>query len=230
MTKFVTKCKIGASRQETIEFPSMSYKLLAPEVVTITEVNTDGVESPARELLCKINCGGAEIINASECYFTTSNEFKLIDFSQNHKRGGELSIYITNKTHEGKTYSITVEYSPCKGVILYQQKCDRFEKILKEIYTAGTCSRLVFSFNRKVKDIQIRPTTEVDQPDVWISGLEIDSIDEEKAIYTIDFTDELAVYPQFLNFLQIVAEDSSADEQREPLFMYIMAYGFPRAR
>jgi hypothetical protein len=228
MTKFVTKCKIGPGRQETIEFPSMTYKLLAPERVVVTEVTQDGQEVAAKEVTCKINCGGAEIVNASECYFTTNNTFNLIDFSQNQKRGGDLTVFLTNKTHDPKTYNVSVVYTECRGVILYQQKCDRFEKVLKDIYAAGTCTRLVFSFNRKVKELQIRPTTEVDQQEAWISGLEIDVQEDPAASYTIDFTDELAVYPQFLNYLQIVAEDTNCDEQREPLYIYIMAYGFPR--
>jgi len=218
--KFTSKCKITAGKSEILEFPNMSKALMIPMRVVIFE----GQATACKEILCKIVSGSTELVNLAEPYFVQSNLIDLSDHMNAVKRGCDLIVSLTNKSRDVKQYTVEVEYEKSFGAIIYQQKTDKFDRILKDIHLLGTCTRLVLSFNRPIKELQLRTLTECDGND-WISPLEV-TVNEETPGYTIEFTDDLSLFAQNLNFMQLVVGDSTNDNQVEPLQVYVLAYGY----
>jgi hypothetical protein len=225
--KFTSKCKISGGKSEVLEFPNMSKTLLIPSRVIIYDTTT-GKELPCREVSCRISTssGGVELTSLCEPYFVKSNAIPLGDYLNAIKRGCDLTIQLTNKTRDVKQYTVVVEYEKNTGSIIYQQKTDKFDRVLKDIQVLGSCTRLEVSFNRQIKELQLRTLTEFDGND-WISPLEVAVVEDANAVYTIEFVDDLAIFPANLNFMQFVVGDSSLDDGAEPLQMYITAYGYP---
>jgi hypothetical protein len=137
-----------------------------------------------------------------------------------------LTVNLTNKYREAKQYTVIVEYEKSFGSILFQQKTDKFDRVLKDIYATGLCTRLSMSFNRPVKELQLRTLTDFDGND-WISPLEVGITADADPVYNIEFADEFALFGPFLNFMQLVVTDSTNDDGADPLQMYVTAHGYP---
>jgi hypothetical protein len=136
-----------------------------------------------------------------------------------------LTVNLANKCRDVKQFTVIVEYERCFGPILFQQKTDKFDRVLKDIHALGTCTQLNISFNRPVKELQLRTLTEFDGND-WISPLEVSISEDPEPVYSIEFTEDLAVFGYNLNFMQLVVTDSTHDDQAEPLQMYVTALGY----
>jgi hypothetical protein len=222
--KFTSKCKIPPGKNELLEFPNMTRSLLIPTKVTLFD-STAGADVPVKEICCKIASGGSEIVNLTEPYFVRTNAIPLADYAMVVKRGCDLTVNLANKCRDVKQFTVIVEYERCFGPILFQQKTDKFDRVLKDIHALGTCTQLNISFNRPVKELQLRTLTEFDGND-WISPLEVSISEDPEPVYSIEFTEDLAVFGYNLNFMQLVVTDSTHDDQAEPLQMYVTALGY----
>ena len=221
--RFTTKCKIPAGRTEQLEFPNMTKNTLIPMRISIYD-STLGEPEPVKELICRVSSGNAEIGCYAEPYFVKTHVLPLEDFKNIVLRGCDLTLGLTNKSREVKQYTVYVDYEKSYGAIIYQQKTDKFDRILKDIRTVGMCTRLEISFNRKIKELQLRTLTECDAKE-WITPLVI-TVDEEDPVYTVDFsTEEFLVFAENLNFMQFMVAEQPG-EHEEPLQMYILAYGY----
>jgi hypothetical protein len=220
--RFTSKCKIAAGRTEQLEFPNMTKNTLVPMHVSIFDSTTQS--EPAKEIICRVLTGNTEIGCYTEPYFVKTHTMALEDNKSVILRGGDLALALTNKSREVKQYTIYVDYEKSFGAIIYQQKTDKFDRILKDIRAVGICTRLEISFNRKIKELQLRTLTECDAKE-WITPLVI-TVDEEDPVYTVDFsTDDFLVFAENLNFLQFMVAELPGDHE-EPLQMYVLAYGF----
>jgi hypothetical protein len=196
----------------------------------------DGAESqPLLDVQCRISNMGFDIVQVGESYFNSTNVISLDDYRGQLSKGGDLQIQLLNKSKEVKNVIIKVSYQTNIGTVIYTNKYDHFEQVLSDVYGAGQCTRLVISFNRKIRELQLRPTVEFvgGASDAWIGGLEID-VDSATApngrpTYTIDFSDDLALFNRYLNYLQLAVIDSLGDDSgSDPLLLYVVAYGYRR--
>ena len=221
--RFTTKCKIPAGRTEQLEFPNMTKNTLIPMRISIYDSTLVDVE-PVKELICRVSSGNGEIGCYSEPYFVKTHTIPLEDYKNIILRGCDLTLGLTNKSREVKQYTVYVDYEKSYGAIIYQQKTDKFDRILKDIRALGTCTRLEISFNRKIKELQLRTLTECDAKE-WITPLVI-TVDDEDPVYTVDFsTDEFLVFAENLNFMQFMVSEHPG-EHEDPLQMYVLAYGY----
>lgn len=229
---FISRCKALPNKPIIANFPNLLTQRQIPSEVAIYEGTGD---SPALDIQCRVTCGGSDLIMVGESYFNGSNKISLAEYAQALCKSGELQVQILNKTKDIKNIVIKLSYAQTDGNILCTNKYDHFEQVLTDVFNSGVCMRLVLSFNRKVKQLQLRPTVECVGADSenWISGLEIDvdsaTSPNGRPTYTIDFTDDLALFSKYLNFLQVSVIDSiQEDAGAEPLQMYVVAYGFGR--
>jgi len=221
--RFTTKCKIPAGRTEQLEFPNMSKNTLIPMRVSIYD-STQGETEPVKEIICRIASGNTEIGCYTEPYFVKTHVVPFEDYKNIVLRGCDLTLGLTNKSREVKQYTVYVDYEKSYGGIIYQQKTDKFDRILKDIRDLGICTRLEISFNRKISELQLRTLTECDAKE-WLTPLVI-TVDEEDPIYTVDFsTDEFIVFAENLNFMQFMVAEQPG-EHEDPLQMYVLAYGY----
>jgi hypothetical protein len=226
--RILSKLKLIAGKQGQIFCPDLTCQQLVPCKITIME-QCDGVERPARDILCKINSGsGGELFNSSEAYFHITHEFDLTPCMYTVVKTGKVDITITSRSKELKHISIYTDYVESYGSIIYQEKVDHFEDVLRNVSKCGRCSKLILSFNRPVKDIHCLATAEcLDKPDDWISSFDI-VVSQEDTSYSLDCAGEQ--YAKYLDFMQLQISDGASEEVRrsEPLVLYIVAYGFPR--
>jgi hypothetical protein len=229
---FVSRCKALPNKIIVASFPNMTSQQLIPSCVSLFE-GTD--TQPLLDVQCRISNMGVDIVQVGESYFNSTNVISLDDYRGHLSKGGDLQIHLLNKTKDVKNIVVKVTYQSNIGNVIFTNKYDHFEQVLTDVYGAGQCTRLVISFNRKIRELQLRPTVEYvgGTGDSWIGGLEIDvdSATEPngRPTYTIDFVDDLAMFNRYLNFLQLSVLDSvGEDSGAEPLLLYVVAYGYRR--
>ena len=147
---------------------------------------------------------------------------------------GVVSINITNRSTEHKNVKIYVEYCTSFGSVLTEEKVDHFENVLSEIHKKGFCTRILVTFNKDVDAIEFASVAEcTDEKDKWVEPFSVPmdkELDLEDRICNIDLTssDLGQMYSEYLNFLEMrVSEPKKDDTRREPLYMYVIAYGYP---
>ncbi len=226
--RILSKIKLTAGKQVQVYCPDLTSQQLVPCKITVNELS-DGEERPAKDILCKISSGSGELFNSSEAYFNITNEFDLNPCMYTVERTGKVDVVLTSRSKEVKTLTIYTDYAESLGTVIYQEKIDHFEDVLKNVSKCGRCTKLILSFNRAVKEIQCVVTAEcVDQPDLWISSFDIVVDQEDSAIYALDCAGEQ--YAKYLDFMQLQISDGASEEVRrsDPLILYVVAYGFPR--
>lgn len=233
--RFATACVITAGKSTTIGCPPMTKKSLIPSKITITEV-INGEELPVNGILCRVHSGGAEIGNFGEPTFRLTNELDLTNYKGIVERSGKVSITITNRTTDLKRIKLYTNYTSSYGSILLEEKIDHFENLLNDIHNKGFCTRMVISFNKNVDNIEFASVSEyeADEGDQtkWIDPFNVpidNELDIDEQVYTIDFTspDLGSDYSEHLNFLEIRAIPKKSENDRDPFYMYVTAYGFP---
>lgn len=227
--KFATTCIVTAGKTNTINVPNLTTRGFIPEKVTFTEIK-DGEEVPASGIMARIHAGNAEICNQGEPTFRICNEFDMSPFSGVVEKAGKISVTITNRTSEPKRLKVYTSYTSSYGSVLMEEKIDHFENVLNEIHARGYCTRLVVTFNKPVEIFEFASVAECLEGS-WLEPFNVpldDDLDIEDQIYTIDFTQpELGRhYIEHLNFMEIRVAPKKTDD-KEPLYMYITAYGFP---
>ena len=226
--RILSKIKLTTGKQVQISCPDLTAMQLVPCKITINEVG-EGEERPAKDVLCKICSGSGELVNSSEAYFNITNEFDLNPCMYTVEKTGKVDIIVTNRSKELKHIMIYTDYIESLGSVLYQEKIDHFEDVLRNISKCGRCTKLILAFNRPVKEIQCVVTAEcVDMPDRWISSFDIVVDQDDNAIYALDCANEL--YSKYFDFMQLQISDGASEEMRrsDPLILYVVAYGFPR--
>lgn len=229
--KLIKKCSLTSRTQAAnIKLPDFTSRCLVPSQITLNVLQKKGTErTPARDITCKIT-GSTELFSYKEPYFQCSNVINLSEKGSIIANGHPLTITLNPSTNESspKEIEIVVDYTRTEGAIMFQQTYDMFDKVMQEIYNSGTCTKLVLSFSRHLKNTQMVPSFEIkDNEDEWITGLELGDTNAEKA-YVIDFTDpELAMYPRYLEFMNLNVNN---DDEDEPLKLYVLAYGFMRLK
>jgi len=231
--RFATTCLVTAGKSNTIHLPVLVKQSLVPGHIVISEVKS-GTECPITGILCRVHAGGTEIGNYGEPSFQTSNEIDLEPFKGLVDRSGKVSVTLTNRSAEPKRVKIYTTYRSSYGSVLLEEKLDHFENLLNDIHHKGYCTRLVISFNKHLETLEFASVAEhLDEDDAnvqWIQpfNVPIDSeLDLEDQIYTINFAgkDLGPLYSENLNFLELRAVKK--DNDKETLYMYVTAYGFP---
>ena len=226
--QILSKIKITPGKSWQVLCPDLTSQKLVPCKITINEI-CDGHEKPAKDIQCRINSGNGEIFNISEAYFNITHEFDLNQCMYVVEKTGKVDIGLINRSKELKNLAIYTDYSESIGAIIYQDKIDHFEDVFKNVSKCGRCTKLIFSFNRAVKEIQCVVTAEcVDQPSNWINSFDIVVDPEDSAIYALDCAGEQ--YARYMDFIQLQIKDGASDEIRrsDPLILYVIAYGFPK--
>lgn len=230
--KFVTECQLPANKSSTIKCPILTKQSHIPCKITITEVKKGGEEAPVSGIHCRVHAGGQEICNLGESTFRISNEIDLSKSLNTVQKTGNVVVVINSRHNEPKRLKVYTEYTRSYGGVLFEEKSDHFENLLKDIHSKGFCTRLVMSFNKEITNLEFASVAEcLDNPKQWIMpfNVPIDSdLDLEDQIYTIDFTSPtLGVqYSEHLDFLETrVAAKNDKDNQI--CYMYVTAYGFP---
>ena len=127
-------------------------------------------------------------------------------------------------------------YRESKGGILIEDKTDHYEQVLKNIKAKGYCTRMVLTFNKPLTVLEFATVAE-HVPDAnqssevgWIQGLSVpvdNELSPEDQMYVIDLVEQGEMYPDHLDFLELRAKAEKKDGDNEPLYMYLIAYGFP---
>jgi len=231
--KFVTTCVVAAGKTNNIGFPILTKQTLVPSLISITEIK-NGEEVPITGVLCRLYAGCTEIGNYGEPTFKITNELDLS--SHNVEKSGKVSITLTNRTVEPKRVKIYTTYKTSYGGVLLEEKIDHFENLLSDIHSKGFCTRMVISFSKAIETLEFASVAEHvngdgDTDHEWIQpfNIPIDAdLDVDDQIYTIDLADKDLgpLYSEHLNFLEARAVAKKTDD-KEPLYMYITAYGFP---
>lgn len=233
--KLLGRIKVPTNKQ-TVTFvcPNLSSQKLIPSYVTITEV-VAGEETAPKDISCKLSVGNIELYNCGEAYFNISNEFDLASCLLNISKCPKLEVGLSNRSSNVKNMAITVTYTESIGQLIYQDKVDHFEDVLRSVHRSGLCTKLILSFNRPLKSLACATTVEcLDVPEEWVQPFEIISGDNgdtdpsEPVLYGIECNGEL--FTQFFEYMQLRVEDDAPEEVKKvnPLVLYVMAYGFPR--
>jgi hypothetical protein len=231
--KFVTTCVVTAGKTNTIGFPILTKQSLVPHLISVTEIK-DGVEVPITGVLCRVQAGGTEVGNYGEPTFKLTNEMDLSPYKGLIDRSGKVSVTITNRTIDPKRVKLYADYKPSHGGVLLEEKIDHFENLLNDIHSKGFCTRLVISFNKPVETLEFASVAEHVDGDggEWIQPFNVPidtALDVEDQVYTIDFAERSLglLYSENLNFLEARAVAKKSENDREPFYMYVTAYGFP---
>ena len=222
------KVKIPPSKCITLNCPNLTEQLLVPQKLIFTEGSGD-TEVPAKDIQCKITGSGSELLNHTEAYFFITNEVPLDTCSTTIERSGRVEALLTNRSQNLKIITMYVDYSESIGNIIYQEKTDRFEELLRNISKAGRPTRLVFGFNRPVKGILCSTTVDATNgdDDNWIQPFKIEPEESESGCgpFALDCANEK--YGKFLEYMQLSAQPVTINEQ-QPLQIYVLAYGFQK--
>lgn len=229
--KILTRVKMPSNKQQiTVLCPDLTAQQLVPSKIVITE-SSGSEEVPVKDIACKVVGGGTELYNYAESYFHIGNELDLSPCMYAIEKSGKVELQITNRSRDVKNLAVYTEYIHSLGGIIYQDRLDHFEDVLKNIHKSGRCTKLILSFSRSVDDIQFATTAEcVDQPDSWISSFNIITEPGDDDIYALDCAGEM--YAKYFDFMQLQVIDGATEEVRrlEPLNLYVLAYGFPHGR
>lgn len=232
--RFVTTCLLPAGKTNTINFPNLTKQSKVPCKITITDIQ-GGEEVPVNGILCRIHAGGSEVGNYGEPTFRLTNELDLSAYRGVVERSGRVSVTVTNRELDVKRLKFYTEYEQSQGGVLIEEKVDHFENVLNDIYNKGFCTRLVIAFNKQIEALEFASVAECENSagGQWIEPLSIpidDELDVDDQVYTIDLTgpDLGPLYSENLNFLELRVIPKKTEGDREQLYMYITAYGFPK--
>src|SRR3989344_3582736 len=198
--KLSMTCNLHASTPIKVELPNFARdQRLTPKTLTF-EFQENNVRVPARDLTCRAT-GITELCYMREPYFQCSNVIQL-----DRLDGAPTVLDICG----GKTLGsnprhlvLSIEYEATDGIITYQNTFNEVDKIMKDIGSnAGYVYTLMLSFNKPVKGAQLVPLFETSNEDQWISGLELGDTNENNA-YVIDFSGELKIYAEYLEYLTL---------------------------
>ena len=230
--RFANRCRLTSGKQILVKCPNLTSRSYVPSKLEIVETHGD-TETPTKNILCRVTTGNVETCNYAEPFFHLQNTIDLGPCMTYVLKNGQVDLLITNKGKDVKNLVVYTDYIESPGSVIYNEKIDHFENVLENIYNSGRCTKLILSFNRAVEELKCATLSEcVDCPDEWIAPFNID-IDEEAgddAVYALEFTGELSDYPRFMNYMQLNVIDSADEETRrqEPLYMYVVAYGYPK--
>jgi hypothetical protein len=227
---------VSAGKPYNFTLPNLTKQSLVPNKVTITELDDNNDETPVSGIMCKISSGGTEVGNYNEPHFRLTNELDLSPYQGIVNRTGMATVNISNRSNSMKKLVLCSDYKESYGGVLYEDKIDHFENLLNDIHTKGYCTRIVVSFNKQVKKMQLAPVCDCDEEGgSWIEALTVPlepELDIDDQIYTIDLTnkDLGPQYSENLNFLSAQVEVERNEDDKSPFYMYVTAYGFPYSR
>lgn len=187
--------------------------------------------------MCRVATGSNhDLVTYDEPSFKITNELDLTYYNSQIDQTGRVALYIHNRANAAKNLDIVVDYRESYGSVLVENKIDHCENVLKDIKAKGFCTKMVMTFNKRVKDVEFRNVAcpsedsaeKFDWPDPFtLKGMD-DAVDLEDHVYVVDFTEfgNGTLYPDTLDFMTVcpTAQDNS---DGETLYMYVKAYGFP---
>lgn len=225
--EFVTNTRIKPNSHTDIPLPDMTKRYMVPREITIHQLEGPKdakTEAPARDIQVRVSAA-TELLNLSETYWQTNDTIDLSPVWGMVEPYGRVKLQICNKSRDHREYSIVTTYTESTGGVIYQERTDVFDKIITNILNAGQCSKIVFSFNKRITNLSFLTTSTCTKGD-WISSFEAEIADDadENTQYTFDFTDPgLGEYAEELENLNIEINSGS---DSPPLMAYVTAYGF----
>ena len=220
--------KLPNSKSVVVELPNLALsKHLVPSKISVFTKQDKDTAIESKHVSLSVSCGSTRILVLQEAYFQTSNEVDLSDHRFRLNEGCDVALHLTN-LGEIATFRIEVEYVPSYGAIIYQNTFTEFNRVAKEIYKAGVCTRLVLNFNKPVKGAELLSLfsrdSEESADNEWFDSLELGETEDNQ--YVLDFTDsELKYYANFLNMMELSVP--KREDTEDELRLYVIAYGFP---
>lgn len=226
--KFMSECTLQCNKTLDLPLPDVTDRHMVPIRITIFQLcgPTDKqTEEPARGLMCRVMTG-AEIMQLSEPYFQTNHVINLSDNWAQVRAHGRVKLVLTSKTKDVRRFRIYSEYKHTYGGVLYEDKVDKFDTVLTTIHERGRCSRINITCPKPLKSLDF-VTTVCCVEGNWIESFGA-SVDPDPAtVYSFDFTQgDLKEYVDHLKYMQLQITGAGSDED---LYVYITAYGFPKA-
>jgi hypothetical protein len=233
--KFSTTCFLSVGKSATLQCPNLTKKCKIPIKIVLTEVDSDGNETPASAIICKLSTGGTEIGHLNEPSFRLTNEIDLSSYKGVIDRNGTVTVNLTNRSTDPKNLMMHTEYVESFGGILSEEKIDHFETLLTDIKTKGFCTRLVITANRQLESLEFAGKAECDDHESWVQPLNVPidtELDVDDQVYNIEFAAaELGpLYSENLEFLELRAKAVKTEADTGTFYLYVLAYGFPHKR
>jgi len=232
--RLTLKVKVPPSKCIALICPTLTEQLLIPHKLTFTEGVGDN-EVPVKDIHCRVTGSGTELVNHTEAYFFITNEVPLDSSRLTVERSGRVDVLLTNRAQNPKVITMYTDYVESIGSIIYQDKTDRFDELLRNIAKAGRPTRLVFGFSRPVKSITCSTTVDCEsatgdgEDDGWIQPFKIEPAESDSGCgpFALDCAHEK--YGRYLEYMQLIPQPASMAEGLPPLQIYLLAYGFQRA-
>ena len=229
---FGLKMKIAGGKNEKVELPNLACKYyMVPSNITVTQ-DLNGQTGPAKSIDVAVSSGNSQLVNASRALFDLTNVIDLSEKSYLLGEGRTVTMSVSNRHREPVQLYFNIDYERNQGNLIYQNRYDTFENILKEVHAVGHITRLVFVFSWKVTGVRLLPLFDHVESVEWIDGLELGDSDEDGR-YVLDFADpeakDLAIYSEYLNCmkLDVPKEHMSRGENgEEQLTVSVIGYGF----
>ena len=226
----------------TVNCPDLTHRCLIPHRLVINqlseECDEDGnrIEKPVKDITSiKVQSGGGEVVLFSRQVLRLNNVCDFTPYESSIEKRGNVQLTL-NQSKGHNQYIIHVFYKHSYGGILYDEKCQSFDKVMSSIVDKGICTKLILSFNKPLASLEFPLTAtchEDEDLEQWIDPLGL-PIDSEKStvdeVYEVDFTEPgIISHPSDIKNMTLVVrerEDENDDERREPLIGYVIAYGF----
>ena len=224
--------KIAGGKNEKVELPNLVSKYyLVPSRITVTQT-MNGQTGPAKSIDVTVSSGNSQVASASRALFDLTNTIDLSEKSYLLGEGRTVTMSVSNRHREPVQLYFNINYERNHGNLIYQNRYDSFENLLKEVHAVGYITRLVLVFSWKVTGVRLLPLFDHDDSVDWIDGLELGDSDEDGR-YIIDFADpeakDLAVYSEYLNCMKLdVPKEhlSRGENGEEQLNVSVIGYGY----
>ena len=226
--------KIAGGKNEKVELPNLSYKyFLVPSKITVNQiVNGQSEPKPAKSIDVTVSSGNCNVVNASRALFDLTNIIDLSEKSYLLGEGRTVTLSVSNRHREPVQLYFSIDYERNQGNMIYQNRYDTFDNLLKEVHAVGHITRLVLVFSWKVSGVRLLPLFDHDDSVDWVDGLELGESDEDGR-YVLDFADpeanDLAIYSEYLNCMKLdVPKEhmSKGESGEEQLTVSVIGYGF----
>jgi hypothetical protein len=227
---FSITMKIAAGKNEKVDLPNLAVKYcLVPNTITINQTLSN-VTEPAKSIDVVVSTGNTQLIHASRALFDLSNVVDLSNKNHYLGEGKNVTMSVSNRHREAVELTFNIEYKKNQGNMIYQNRYDTFDNVLKEVHSVGHITRLVMIFSWKVAGVRLLPIFNHDDSVEWIDGLELGESDEN-GVYALDLFDsgELANYSQYLNCMRLDVPKEHlfrGEDNEQNLTVSVIGFGF----
>ena len=214
------------SKFEKMDLPNLAHdKNLVPNNIKIYTGDENNL-TYATDINFKFFVDNQDLVDHNRAYFHLLNNYvNLEDYKSYLSKGRTCQIWLNSYSDVMKSYKIVVEYVENFGYVFYQGVFEKTDKLFNEIKERGYCTRLIFSFSRKVKNLKMLSlinVSEIEDTDDWFYSFDIN--EEEDNVYMIDFTKQNKIYIKFLNFMKLMYEEMNKNDEDDALKIYVAVY------